>query len=164
MNCIGECIQSLRKAKGWSQKTLGEKAGGRNVETINRIEHNHDTGIDTLKDIANALGVRMSELMPDDERIPASTQAEIGYCKDNIPEHNECHVILESALHGDKLIAEWFCDMLLMYKDTHKSPPSSTPPLGKGNDFTADGNWRRKDRFGLDKSAADKVKEKLGRK
>ena len=61
---VGSNIREARRAKGWKQRDLAREAGLSSV-TVARIE----TGInvpkqDTLRSIARALGVPVSELLP----------------------------------------------------------------------------------------------------
>ncbi|MCF6515435.1 helix-turn-helix domain-containing protein [Lactobacillus sp. S2-2] len=54
-------IASLRKEKGWTQEELSEKSEV-NVRTIQRLESGEDGSLDTLKSVANAFQIRISDL------------------------------------------------------------------------------------------------------
>lgn len=53
---VGDLIRKARKAQGLTQAELGQLAGGKNKETINRLEAGENTRLQTLVDIAAALG------------------------------------------------------------------------------------------------------------
>lgn len=61
---VGDVVRKMRKAKGWSQEELGQRAGGINKETIYRIELGGNPRLDTLFKIAEALGVSPERLFP----------------------------------------------------------------------------------------------------
>lgn len=98
MQRFGENIKKLRKGRGWNQTTLGEKAGGINVETINRIEHGQNTTTDKLYRIAAAFEVPIGELLPEDERAIVENGHPI--CPDNDPDHIYYHEAAELVLHS----------------------------------------------------------------
>ncbi len=54
-------LKQLRAQKGWSQETLAEKSKI-SVRTIQRIENGKRANLETLKDIAYALGVEVNTL------------------------------------------------------------------------------------------------------
>jgi transcriptional regulator with XRE-family HTH domain len=54
-------ISALRKAKGWTQERLADVSGVA-VRTIQRLESGQDANLETLRLIADALGVDVSEL------------------------------------------------------------------------------------------------------
>lgn len=54
-------IAPLRKSKGWTQEMLAEKSG-LSIRTIQRMESGVDTSLDTLRLVAEALGVPVNEL------------------------------------------------------------------------------------------------------
>lgn len=54
-------IASLRKEKGWTQEELSEKSEV-NVRTIQRLEPGEDGSLDTLKSVANAFQLQISDL------------------------------------------------------------------------------------------------------
>ena len=58
---INNQIKKLRIEKGLSQEQLAEKANI-SVRTVQRLEAGNDGSIATLNLIANALGVKVSEL------------------------------------------------------------------------------------------------------
>lgn len=63
LKLAGSRLAEARKARGWTQKRLGEKLGLPQSQ-ISRIERNPDhTTVRTLKRIARALGVRVSALL-----------------------------------------------------------------------------------------------------
>jgi transcriptional regulator with XRE-family HTH domain len=100
---IGEQIKSLREKKGWSQTELGIRADKTNIETIVRAEANENIGIKKLYKIANALGVKIGALIPEDEREAASDARST--CPDNNPLHTSYHKMLEDIWHvGDQSI------------------------------------------------------------
>ena len=55
-SAVGDAIRKRRKAKGWDQKTLGQRAGGVNKSTVNRIELGGNATVDKLLQISRALG------------------------------------------------------------------------------------------------------------
>lgn len=55
---FGDVIRDARKAKGWSQIELGERAGV-SRPTIARIEANHDVTTATVAKVAQALGLKL---------------------------------------------------------------------------------------------------------
>ncbi|ARJ50969.1 helix-turn-helix domain-containing protein [Staphylococcus lutrae] len=59
-------VAKLRKQKGLTQENLAEKANV-TVRTIQRIEAGETVSSETLKNVANALNVSMSELFEDVE-------------------------------------------------------------------------------------------------
>lgn len=64
---IGERIRKLREAHGWSQVQLADLSGLAGP-TVNRIENGQRSGRgDTLKKIADALGVTLDTLLSEDE-------------------------------------------------------------------------------------------------
>ena len=85
MQRFGENIKKLRKNRRWNQATLGKKAGGIKVETINRIEHGQNTTTEKLYRIAAALEVPIGELLPDDERAIVNNNPSV--CPDNGTDH-----------------------------------------------------------------------------
>jgi ribosome-binding protein aMBF1 (putative translation factor) len=63
LKLAGSRLAEARKARGWTQKRLGEKLGLPQSQ-ISRIERNPDhTTVRTLKRIARALGVKVSALL-----------------------------------------------------------------------------------------------------
>ena len=53
---LGEQIKKIRKSKKWTQSDLGDKVGMTHQE-ISRIENGlNNIGIDTLSEVADALG------------------------------------------------------------------------------------------------------------
>jgi transcriptional regulator with XRE-family HTH domain len=54
-------IKNLRISKGWSQEQLSQFSG-LSVRTIQRIERGHNAGLESLKCIAAALDIDVSEL------------------------------------------------------------------------------------------------------
>jgi transcriptional regulator with XRE-family HTH domain len=60
-------LRALRSQRGWSLDDLGERAG-LSASTISRIETGKRTvGLDVLVPLARALGVRLDELVADDD-------------------------------------------------------------------------------------------------
>lgn len=55
---FGSIIRDARKAKGWSQIELGERAGV-SRPTIARIEADHDVTTATIAKVAQALGLKL---------------------------------------------------------------------------------------------------------
>ena len=55
---FGDVIRDARKAKGWSQIELGERAGV-SRPTIARIEAKHDVTTATIAKVAQALGLKL---------------------------------------------------------------------------------------------------------
>lgn len=54
-------IPDLRKRKSWTQEKLADKSG-LSVRTIQRIEAGEDASLETIRSIAQALGVEISDL------------------------------------------------------------------------------------------------------
>jgi len=92
---IGKNIRDRRETLRWNQAELADAANV-NVETVFRAEHDANVGIKKLFAIAEALGARLGELLPDDQRAPASNK---GLC-DN-PEHYRLMQLLDDILHSD---------------------------------------------------------------
>jgi len=90
---LGKNIRERREALRWSQKRLGEEAGGINVETVNRIEHDQNTTIEKLYAIAKALGISLGELLPEDQCKPAPA-ASCELCSN----HRDLHQAVEDAI------------------------------------------------------------------
>ena len=64
---IGECIKRLRKEKNWSQEQLAE-ASGLPQPHISKLENGqHSPSHKTVVALANALGVKTSELDPGED-------------------------------------------------------------------------------------------------
>jgi len=59
---VGQKIARLRKEEGWTQKELA-KATGLSKSRIAAIEEGDHPGVKTVAIIAEALGVRMEELL-----------------------------------------------------------------------------------------------------
>jgi transcriptional regulator with XRE-family HTH domain len=62
---IGRYIRRKREEHGWTQFMLSQRAGI-GLRTVVRIEAGSPAGtakVDTLRDIAEALGVKLSELL-----------------------------------------------------------------------------------------------------
>ncbi|WP_034639297.1 helix-turn-helix domain-containing protein [Desulfofalx alkaliphila] len=64
---LGEKIQKLRESKNWSQQHL-EEVSKVTQSSISRIEKGilNNPGIETLRKIATALGVTISELLEEE--------------------------------------------------------------------------------------------------
>ncbi|GAB3832910.1 helix-turn-helix transcriptional regulator [Pontibacter rugosus] len=61
---LGERIAELRNARSWSQEELGARIGGRDRQSINRIEKGlHDPGSFLLVEMAEAFGMTFSQLV-----------------------------------------------------------------------------------------------------
>lgn len=97
---IGEVIQVLRNAKGWSQSKLAE-CSKINIETISRIEHNQNTTIKKLEKIADALGVKFGELLPEDQ-LPYGKSIAIAAWRPFARENDRYHKILEELLSSNQ--------------------------------------------------------------
>ena len=67
LEATGQKLKTLRKRAGLTQEQLAERVGGTCTNTvISRYERgNTEMGIQTMYDIAEALGVPPSELIPD---------------------------------------------------------------------------------------------------
>jgi transcriptional regulator with XRE-family HTH domain len=122
MKGIGERVKALRLSmpKPNSQGVLAELAGV-NTETVNRIEHDHNCEIESLKRIADVFKVTIGDLLPEDQwpsAQPASLQPEIGICNNHRELLKQLDIILDSndrwvsaiesligaaSLHGDAL-------------------------------------------------------------
>lgn len=63
---VGRRIAALRVYKGLTQEELAEKAYT-SKDTIRRFECGEGARLDTLQDIARALGVSLKQLIPDQE-------------------------------------------------------------------------------------------------
>lgn len=62
-NATGERVRELRKARGWLQRELADRAGV-NMQTVSNLETGrHAPELPTLTKIARALGVGLGELL-----------------------------------------------------------------------------------------------------
>ena len=62
---LGEIIRAKRQALGWSQKKLAETAGIEEAQ-VSKYERGVVTPLlDTLRDLADAFGIELSELVDD---------------------------------------------------------------------------------------------------
>jgi transcriptional regulator with XRE-family HTH domain len=69
---VGRAVKEIRLREGLTQEQLAERAG-HHLTWISRIENGSQaTGWPTLKRLADALGVKMSELAAVAERIEVS--------------------------------------------------------------------------------------------
>lgn len=69
---VGENVRSLRKARGWSQEELGEKAD-LSYKFIGEIERGAvNPSLDSLAGIAAALGIEISKLFLNESHIVIS--------------------------------------------------------------------------------------------
>lgn len=92
---VGERVRALRKAKGWTQAELGDRADGLNKETINRLELGGNSTLDTVFRVAEALDVSPEALLgaeavrlevADDLGDVEPDHLDVsGYVKDDIP-------------------------------------------------------------------------------
>lgn len=65
---IGELIKEKRRAAGLTQEELAKKAGCATI-TIRQYESGkREPGVESLQDIADALGVEIFELIPEDPK------------------------------------------------------------------------------------------------
>lgn len=64
-------VRSLRLGKSWSQERLSE-VSGLSLRTIQRIENGSSISMDSLKELAKALGVEPVELMIVEKEQPAT--------------------------------------------------------------------------------------------
>lgn len=106
MSGIGERVKFLRQQCKLSQAELGYRAQRNrkkpiNKDTINKIEHGCNTTIETLYDIANALGVKIGALIPEDQREPANNADPL--CPDDNPKHIFYCKKLEEVLHNPRI-------------------------------------------------------------
>ncbi len=59
---LGDRIRELRNARGWRQIDLAQHSGIHEVH-LSRLESgNHQAGVETVKRIADAFGVSLSEM------------------------------------------------------------------------------------------------------
>jgi transcriptional regulator with XRE-family HTH domain len=66
---LGKRIRTLRKLKGFTQESLGEKAGI-SYKFIGEIERGEvNPSLNSLAQIAKALGIHVSELFPHEKEI-----------------------------------------------------------------------------------------------
>lgn len=63
LRTVGELVRKARKTKGLTQAELGTLAGGKNKETINRLEAGENTRVQTLVDVATALGTTADAIL-----------------------------------------------------------------------------------------------------
>lgn len=65
---VGRTVRKLRKARGWSQEALSERAGV-SVSTVTHIEAGkHDTRVSLLEAVAGALEISLPDLLGQAER------------------------------------------------------------------------------------------------
>lgn len=57
LKTLGAHVRALREERGWSQEELGERSGGMNKETVNRVENGRNTTISTILRLGLALNV-----------------------------------------------------------------------------------------------------------
>lgn len=70
MERVGKRIKMLREEKGWSQEELGERIGGVGKSFVSKLENGHKKiNLEHIKKISSALGVDMSDLLSEEERI-----------------------------------------------------------------------------------------------
>lgn len=109
----GDRIRRVRELLDLSQEALGQKAGGVNKETVNRIEQGENTTLEKLGRVATALDLTLIDLFseeePDlsrhtgtgstsDDAVPDPTDIRTGYEPDAIP------VIAEGEATPDGLV------------------------------------------------------------
>lgn len=96
MSTIGDNIQRLRKALGWTQEELAKKMGYKSKSTINKIELGiNDIPQSKIKKFADVLGTTPAELMDWDDLSNVNLQL---FASPTEPELNE----------GEKLLLDLF--------------------------------------------------------
>ena len=103
MKGIGDRVRQLRISRGWSQQELGKRARGLketpiNKETINRIEHGCNTTTETLRNIADAFGVRIGDILPVDQYPTDAAIQDDNLSVKGDPAHARYHDLLERIL------------------------------------------------------------------
>lgn len=159
MQRFGKKIKKLRKERGWNQAALGDKAGGINVETINRIEHGQNTTTDKLYKIAAALEVPIGELLPEDERAIAANCHSV--CPDNDPDHISYHETAERVLHSgnEMLIKVMAIGLEAIASQLDGFSPDGPPTKRKHGPFLPDATLAPGDKIRVSRS-----KRKMRRK
>lgn len=131
MQRFGENIKKLRRKRGWSQAILAQKAGGINVETINRIESGHNTTTRNLYKIASALNVVIGELLPEDERAIIGHDHSV--CPENNSDHIAYHRIAEQILHsGNEVLINVMMIGLKTTASQLDGHPNDKSPIKRG--------------------------------
>lgn len=138
MQRFGKNIKKLRKKRGWNQATLGEKAGGINVETIKRIEHGQNTTTEKFYKIAAALEVPLGALLPEDERPIENNYTSV--CPDNNPDHIAYHKAAERVLHSgnEMLINVMTLGLEATASQLDEFSPDGSPTKQKHGPFSPD--------------------------
>src|SRR5262245_22547008 len=72
----GEQIQRLRRDKGWTQKQLADEVGFAK-KTVERLENGEPTRRQTLQVVADALGVRVEDLLVREGAVPDSLSGRV---------------------------------------------------------------------------------------
>jgi len=64
MTTLGDRVREMRKARGWSQQRLGDESGV-TAQTVWLLETHQlkDVKLSTLSKIANAMGVKLPDLL-----------------------------------------------------------------------------------------------------
>lgn len=74
MHRFGSNIRRLRKEKGLTQAELAKRIG-KDSSYISKLENNETKGnLDTLSDIAQALGVSLHDLLSQEEMVASQHQ------------------------------------------------------------------------------------------
>jgi transcriptional regulator with XRE-family HTH domain len=95
---IGQRIKALREQRGWSQRELGERANMTH-SFLSRLERGQ-TGIEieTLQNLAHALGVGLADLFADD--VTPSRPADAG------PAYDRWEAVVQSLSATSRELAE----------------------------------------------------------
>ncbi len=133
MQKFGFRVKALRDGFHWSQKLLADKAG-MDTETVNRIEHGQNTTVLKLYKLARALGVRIGDLLPEDE-WSATCAAGPQLCTDS--QHRRLQGMLDEILHSQ--IAYHQLGQIVPVRDSivgniishYMAVTSAPPPKGK---------------------------------
>lgn len=117
---LGERAKKRREELGLIQEQVADAAGV-NIETVNRIEHGHNTTIKKLRAIAKGLRTTVGNLLPEDQWPDAMKPAPDAACE----EHAYLHVMLEEILHQAN--REWIYGITANIKAHYRSATGKEP-------------------------------------
>jgi transcriptional regulator with XRE-family HTH domain len=82
-------VRELRLAKGWSQAHLAEQSGV-SIRTVQRVEQGAHPGLDSLRRLADVLGVGVDELQTATGSGPTSFVAAVRHAARHFDDFNGC--------------------------------------------------------------------------